>query len=368
MLKNKVKRLIRSVINKHLSLKTATRGLDYDLDVLHYQELPPFQDLKPDNLPSPIAATFASYNTTPQLEYLYRFSSDCLIEPEHGWLLLPEEKTIIPESHPYPYFAKPSSFLNLNKLDRKRVGPVISIWYEFTNYWHFHNDVLGQIALADRFIQDKSIPFLIPEKALAIPFVKEILHNSAALSSRQWLVQGRHTVIQPKEVYLVKNMPNTRQNLTGVLQLLDYKLPATIRHDKIYLKRGRSRGRRLTTANARQVEAVVKAFGYRIVDADSMSIQEQRKLFANAAYVIGLHGAGLTNLLFRAGASLHLTELFPGSFYPPHYFWLCNELGFTYDALYGTSLNSKSEFTIPVKLLEQKLLSLHNPARSQGFN
>ncbi|WP_224999311.1 DUF563 domain-containing protein [Cesiribacter sp. SM1] len=358
--KRKIEFVLRNVLGKYLPLEYAIQGQDYKLEVVHFKEAFPFRSTNTDNLPAPIADFFKIANGWIQKEYVYKYTGNCLIEPGSAWLVLPNNKKVILESHPYNYFPRPSRLGLLSAYKRQKVNKVIPLRYYFNNYWHLHNDILGQLALADKYIEDCDIPILIPEEALEISFVRDTFNQAISLKGRKWLVQRKDTVFEVNEVYLLKNIPNTAETFNGVLRLLDYGLPPSLKHDRIYLKRGGRRGRRLSALNSREVEDVVKSFNYRVVDTDGLSIDEQRNLFANAAHVVGLHGAGLTNLIFRSGANLHLLEVFPLDFYPQHYFWLCRELGFSYSALYGTKLSNNGEFTISTELLRQQLSDIHS--------
>ena len=73
------------------------------------------------------------------------------------------------------------------------------------------------------------------------------------------------------------------------------------------------------------------------MDFDVLSLPEQIHLLANSRYVIGIHGAGLTNMLFRGGRPLSLLEIYPpGDYYPFHYVLMASQMGYTYDGMIGT--------------------------------
>src|SRR5262249_7777469 len=66
---------------------------------------------------------------------------------------------------------------------------------------------------------------------------------------------------------------------------------------------------------------------------DDLSLQEQIELFQGARYVVGLHGAGLTNIIYRRAAPLALLELHSYSFVLDCYYRLSHEYGYFYDRL-----------------------------------
>jgi len=60
-------------------------------------------------------------------------------------------------------------------------------------------------------------------------------------------------------------------------------------------------------------------------------------LFSDASDVIAIHGAGISNIIFRKGHALRLLEIFHINDYLPfHYIMLASIFGFNYQALRGT--------------------------------
>ena len=68
-----------------------------------------------------------------------------------------------------------------------------------------------------------------------------------------------------------------------------------------------------------------------------MSIAEQIELFYDADYVIGVHGAGLVNIIFSS--QINVLEIFPTSYVIPHYFYLSKSyFGFKSYKVYITTI------------------------------
>ncbi len=78
--------------------------------------------------------------------------------------------------------------------------------------------------------------------------------------------------------------------------------------DRIYISRRSARRRRIL--NEPDVEAVLRQHGFMILETELLSAREQIQIFAGAQSVLGVHGAGLTNILF-APTGCDVIELAP---------------------------------------------------------
>jgi hypothetical protein len=65
---------------------------------------------------------------------------------------------------------------------------------------------------------------------------------------------------------------------------------------RLYVSRSRANHRKV--ANEEEVIAVLFSFGFERVFTEAMTLQEQISLFSQAQFIVGLHGAGLANVLF----------------------------------------------------------------------
>jgi len=79
---------------------------------------------------------------------------------------------------------------------------------------------------------------------------------------------------------------------------------------------------------------VLTRHGFHFVRPETLSFDDETKLFASAEIVVGLHGAGLANLLFCPSPAVAV-ELFPHGFSNPWFAELCAVRGLTYGCLYG---------------------------------
>jgi capsular polysaccharide biosynthesis protein len=73
--------------------------------------------------------------------------------------------------------------------------------------------------------------------------------------------------------------------------------------DKIYVSRGKAQRRKVV--NEEECVTVLGRYGFKTVYFEDHSFEQQAKIALDARYIISIHGAGLTNLLFmRPGGSV----------------------------------------------------------------
>ena len=349
---------LSKVVDKLLPFFNPYKLAQNQPEVLYFKESLPFKEVPTEYLDPNIQKSFNVYNSVKQTEYLYRFTGEFFIEPDFGWIILPHNKYLA-ASHPYLVYPKPSALkinFGINKV--RKIEKVISIRYGFGNYWHFFNDIIGQLNYINQFNLDPKIPVLAPKKLLGNAYVREFFEQTALLGNREWIFQEEYELVSCQEVYLAKNLPNTKENFISITNLLNLKINAQTPDVRLFLKRGTNRGRRIT--NNSEIENLVKEFNYTVLDTDLLSFNEQVNIFKRASSVVGIHGAGLANLMFRSPKAMQVLEIFPADLIPPHYFWLCHELGFSYDAVLGSNQDSSGGFSVPVEELRKKLINLHS--------
>jgi hypothetical protein len=104
----------------------------------------------------------------------------------------------------------------------------------------------------------------------------------------------------------------------GLLAVAEAGLSPTPR--KLFVSRADAGRRRL--ANETALMERLSALGYERVVPSALSFSAQIATFAGATHIVGVHGAGLTNLVFSRPAAT-LIELFPPFIGTPAYYLLC---------------------------------------------
>ncbi len=283
---------------------------------------------------------------------------NCIIEPEYGWGICEADNRLVFDSvsnnswietyHP--------SYIKYRKNKDKAISypDLISINLipgGENNYWHFLHDLLGQVALAKKVLPG-NIPFLISKTLAEKPFFKSALLQSSYLSQCTWVIRD-DKYYRADMAYFLQTMPNSNEQFLAVREILQVNDSDKNKERKIFLTRSKKRIR--FVSNKTEIEDLARRYHYEIVDADDLTLQQQITLFGETKYLIGIHGAGLTNVLYRKNASLHLLELLPQDYLQPHYFWISKGMGHSYSCLVGSRIKYDTSFYIDPEKFEKKI-------------
>jgi capsular polysaccharide biosynthesis protein len=86
-----------------------------------------------------------------------------------------------------------------------------------------------------------------------------------------------------------------------------------------------------------EIKLLLEIYQFEIVDAAKMKVSDQIQMFSECRYLISIHGAGLTNMIFRRTHPLSILEIVqPSKYIPFHYIMLAHQYGFQYNILLGS--------------------------------
>lgn len=296
----------------------------------------PFRHLDVSGFAAPIRQMFIAEADVAQHAYAIRHGA-CLLEPERGWgltrriQLIDESLVYSREIHlPPPQYRRHIPFaLHRGRADYETV---VSLRHPYElNYFHAFHDVLTKLVLLEQLgVQTSDLPLLISPALYGASWFQEIA-AMGSLQTKQWVPHERP--VRCETAYLTWPMLGRREDLEGVVAMLDLRLRPRVDDRRIFLFRSRRTGRNIE--NQLEVETLLGRYGFEPVDADTLTVREQAQLFCETRYLVGTHGAGLFNMVFRGNAPLSLLEFFPPWRITPLYFWIAAAYGFAYDALIG---------------------------------
>lgn len=108
---------------------------------------------------------------------------------------------------------------------------------------------------------------------------------------------------------------------------------------KIYISRANAKWRRIV--NDDEIYPILSQYNFKIVEAETFSFKQQIEIMADAGLILGLHGAGLGNMLF-CPKGVHVVEIADIEALPnPHYFAFASALGHKYWLVNGKTIGKK---------------------------
>lgn len=297
-----------------------------------------------------------------QREYIID-GGKCYIEPKYGWGIKYGTNELIKDSvtynrhleNYYPSYIKYKLLKQANIRYFPNVVSIRMITGAEKNYWHFLSDMLGVLVLIDKYNFPIDMPLVIPKKLADQKFFKQVIAYAPNLQNRNWVVQENDYILADK-VFFCQKMPNQKDQFTGLLELLGIPDSDKNKNRKIYVSRSPARIRFIK--NDDEIQAIARNNGFEIIDCDNLSFDQQVALFGECSHVIGIHGAGLTNIVWRKNAPLTLLELFPENYVHPGYFWLAKNFEKKYLALTGGNILPDTSFYIEPKVFEEKLITM----------
>ena len=287
------------------------------------------------------------------LEYIHRCAEPAFIEPEWGYVITGRGQLLQASLQPndtdnFPPWRQglPSPTAFRKVAQQPTAANVISVpaaislrhWWEW-NYFHFYNDVLGKLHLLETAGVPSSIPLVLGKYADELPFVRQII-SRGELGRRQWIIQDEKYV-RAETIYYCRTKEAKRERFGTILALADVPTPALDATNRLFLTRSPKATRRVE--NNEEVIAVVGKYGFEVVDTEGMSIARQMELFAGTRYLIMVHGAGFTNIMYRQTAPLSILELHADNYLTKDPRDLAETFGHGYNELGGKAAGTNPQ-------------------------
>jgi len=156
------------------------------------------------------------------------------------------------------------------------------------------------------------------------------LDSNRTVDSRITRVQANQYVVGNSGDWLFPNVADVMR-LKKTVET-HYKTRRT-QHNRIYISRS---GRR-RVVNEDELIAMLHDYNFTIIKDEPRSLAEQVRIYKNASFIIGPHGASFTNVIWCEPGT-HLLELFSTRYVPAHFRYLAQVMNMRYSAYsYGAS-------------------------------
>jgi len=315
-----------------------------------------------DELPNDEVKKYMSqwYDWT-QEEFVLFFDRPCVIEPDHGWAIVGSNKLLF-----YSlglsrtlFQKKPDIVKWLSKKKIDHFSRVISLRDTGEeNYFHFYNDVLSKLFfLKLHNIDIASIPVVISKKLWDKEYFRFYLAQSDLMKSINWIVQDKN-FIACKSMIVCKPLTHRIDLWREVIGQISPRTSHMRR--RLFVTRNRARLRFIE--NESDILDLCARLDLELVDPGDLSPDKQVEAFSNAEIIVGIHGAGLTNIAF-CRTNCVVLEIFPPpseGYLPFHYIMLASMQQINYRAIIGSAGKERYSggFIIDILELERELTLL----------
>lgn len=237
-----------------------------------------------------------------------------------------------------------------------------------TNYFHWLCDVLSRVSLTREVLDPAEGPptYLIPNDRYGFQYAALSVYGvdpGSCITS----VTHQHIVA---DQLIATGHPNSDQNAVTpwiVHDLREKFLPTSSGRPfppLVYISRGDSLNLRRMTNEARFIKAL-EAAGFVSYRLSELSLPDQVSLFVGSKVIVGVHGAGFTNLAFCKPGT-HVFELFADVYGPRVFQSISNTLGLRYSRLEFPAVDSNDPLKASFEVDPSQIEKIVGLARSIG--
>jgi hypothetical protein len=242
-------------------------------------------------------------------------------------------------------------------LSRRRLKGTVAVIPPYKHYGHLLTDILMPLGFAlGQGVLAKGETLTIVTGTLVLPFIRTFIEG---LRSNGFVVE--HTVARPFETLVADSFLYARTHTRNVEHLFatpeaigflrkcftslgDTPEPGEPRRC-LYLTRGRTRLRQVE--NEERLIQELTQRNFKIFEANWANHSDQIRLFSEADVIVGIHGAGLSNVLW-AKPSAHLIEIMSNNGRKTTGLHWAAEVGLSYTPVFGSKERGKQAFRIEV--------------------
>jgi len=265
-------------------------------------------------------------------------------------------------SHVFPLKSKKlAKKLLLFLLPSRKINAGIWITDERSpEYFHWLTDALPRLLAVEEHTGKK--PVILPDSYQNISYVQQSLE----LLSFEPYYYNRKFRLAVKQLYTANHTAESgNYNEKIINNLRDRLLPQklTAPQKKIFVSRQKALKRRIT--NEAEIIPLLIAHGYEIHFFEEYDLKKQIKIMSETKSLIGLHGAGLANMLFMQSGGSILELRNEGDSHNNCYFSMASALGHNYFYHLNkgdTEDTNKVDITVDIQGLTRTLQLLEKEA------
>lgn len=233
-----------------------------------------------------------------------------------------------------------TSFLLKKKI--KHTEPVLSIMHGYyNNFYHFSLECLVRIFLLKDHLKNNNAKILLPKGLKSYHY--EWLE---LLGLQDQVIMAEHNTVIMSEKLITCNFPANSSNYhqeilkdfrNWVLSKINLK-ENNHDHKKIFIGRKNEIRRKIT--NIEQVKKITNQYGYKYIEMEDFTLEEQIKIVQASTHIVGIHGAALSHLIF-AHKNTKVIEIINIDFHFHFYEKMCLALKIKYSSLLSEQTKKK---------------------------
>lgn len=244
----------------------------------------------------------------------------------------------------YAQYEKKENVTELNDAER-----YLHIHHWF-NYYHWLTETLVRLWVVKAHVDDFTL--LLPEGLKQIGFVQQSL-EVFNVKKIHWVKEG--VPVQVKNLTMAQNKPYCNHyDPVQMKQMGHYFREYVASHcqvnldfgDKLFITRKKAERRKLV--NEAEIEGLLAEYGFKTLALEDYTLFQEVSIMSKAKYLIGMHGAGLTNMLFMpAGGKvleLHRAVQYADAMHSDVYWKLASALGHKYYYQFCEAEDSSRDF------------------------
>ena len=194
-----------------------------------------------------------------------------------------------------------------------------------TLYFHWLTDSLTRLEASNS--EDEIYPVILPNHYREFSFIEE----SLKILGLKVIYYNTLIPLKVKNLLVISHTAQTGNYNSILINKLRNKFLKNfiLKGDKkVYISRLKAQKRKIT--NEQEVVTLLKSFGFEIHYFEDYSFEKQIELMSQTIHLIGLHGAGLTNMLFMREGGKVLELRNQNDAHNNCYFSLASELNLDY--------------------------------------
>jgi hypothetical protein len=202
---------------------------------------------------------------------------------------------------------------------------------------------LAQRAPEARLLLRDALPGYVRESlSMALPtkYKQAVRSPGVVRASELWFVSQNERTVRPIDPWLTRKIFGCLKN------------NPVCENRKLYLSRNRAKARHV--ANENRIEDMMRLAGFDVVYAEEIPFREQVNLFRDTSVIAGIHGAGLTNMVF-APSSCVIMEIFTPDYYNDLFARLATMLNLKYRWCRPKWKGKSSQRELDIEIIEKWL-------------